>query len=95
MIVWNDKIRKSIEIFKAVSHELLKYTIDIDGVILTKADADSKGGASLSIGYVIGKPIMFLGVGQGYDDIKEYDADWMLNQIFSWFNGLIIIKNLY
>ena len=57
--------------------------IDIDGVILTKADADSKGGASLSIGYVIQKPIMFLGVGQGYDDIMEYDAEWMLNQLFS------------
>ncbi|MBE6499641.1 MAG: signal recognition particle-docking protein FtsY [Methanobrevibacter thaueri] len=57
--------------------------IDIDGVILTKADADSKGGASLSIGYVIKKPILFLGVGQGYDDIREYDADWMLNQLFS------------
>lgn len=57
--------------------------IDIDGVILTKADADSKGGASLSIGYVIGKPILFLGMGQGYDDIKEYDPDWMLDQIFS------------
>ena len=57
--------------------------IDIDGVILTKADADSKGGASLSIGYVIKKPIMFLGVGQGYDDIKEYDYEWMLNQLFS------------
>ena len=57
--------------------------IDIDGVILTKADADSKGGASLSIGYVIQKPILFLGMGQSYDDIKEYDADWMLEQIFS------------
>lgn len=56
--------------------------IDLDGVILTKADADSKGGASLSIGYVIKKPILFLGMGQGYDDIKEYDADWMLNQLF-------------
>ena len=57
--------------------------IDLDGVILTKAVADSKGGASLSIGYVIKKPILFLGMGQGYDDIKEYDADWMLNQLFS------------
>ena len=57
--------------------------IDIDDVILTKADADSKGGASLSIGYVIQKPIMFLGVGQGYDDIMEYDPEWMLNQLFS------------
>ena len=62
--------------------------IDIDGVILTKADADSKGGASLSIGYVIKKPIMFLGVGQGYDDIMEYDADWMLNQLFGEDDGV-------
>ena len=57
--------------------------IELDGVILTKADADSKGGATLSIGYVIQKPILFLGMGQSYDDIKEYDADWMLDQIFS------------
>ena len=57
--------------------------IDIDGVILTKADADSKGGASLSIGYVIKKPILFLGMGQGYDDIMEYDSEWMLNQLFT------------
>ncbi len=57
--------------------------IDIDGVILTKADADSKGGAALSIGYIIQKPILFLGMGQSYDDIQEYDADWMLEQIFS------------
>ena len=67
------------------THQASKFNeaIDIDGVILTKADADSKGGASLSIGYVIKKPILFLGMGQGYDDIKEYDADWMLNQLFS------------
>ncbi|SFL26484.1 fused signal recognition particle receptor [Methanobrevibacter olleyae] len=57
--------------------------IDIDGVILTKADADSKGGAALSVGYIIKKPILFLGMGQSFDDIKEYDADWMLEQIFS------------
>ena len=63
--------------------------IDIDGVILTKADADSKGGASLSIGYVIKKPIMFLGMGQGYDDIMEYDAEWMLNQLFSDDEGVV------
>ena len=64
--------------------------IDIDGVILTKTDADSKGGASLSIGYVIKKPIMFLGVGQGYDDIMEYDADWMLNQLFGEDDGIAV-----
>lgn len=57
--------------------------IDIDGVILTKADADSKGGAALSVGYIIQKPILFLGMGQSYDDIVEYDPDWMLEQIFA------------
>ncbi|MDR3291806.1 MAG: signal recognition particle-docking protein FtsY [Methanobrevibacter sp.] len=57
--------------------------INIDGVILTKADADSKGGASLSISHIIQKPIMFLGMGQGYDDIIEYDPNWMLEQLFS------------
>ena len=57
--------------------------IDIDGVILTKADADAKGGASLSIGYIINKPIFFLGMGQGYDDIREYNPEWMLDQLFS------------
>ena len=66
--------------------------IDIDGVILTKADADSKGGASLSIGYVIKKPIMFLGVGQGYDDIMEYDAEWMLNQLFSEDDEAVVVE---
>ncbi|MDR2623482.1 MAG: signal recognition particle-docking protein FtsY [Methanobrevibacter sp.] len=65
--------------------QVIKFNakIDIDGVILTKADADTKGGASLSISYVIQKPIMFLGVGQGYDDIVEYDPEWMLEQLFS------------
>ena len=66
--------------------------IDIDGVILTKADADSKGGASLSIGYVIKKPIMFLGMGQGYDDIMEYDAEWMLDQLFSEDEEAVIVE---
>ncbi len=55
--------------------------VGIDGIILTKADADSKGGAALSIGYVINKPILFLGVGQSYDDIMEFKADWMVDQL--------------
>lgn len=56
--------------------------IDITGIILTKADADAKCGAALSIGYVIHKPILFLGVGQSYDDMIEFDTQWMINQIF-------------
>ncbi|CDG65573.1 signal recognition particle-docking protein FtsY [Methanobacterium sp. MB1] len=55
--------------------------VGVDGIILTKADADAKGGAALSIGHVINKPIMFLGVGQGYGDIIEFHPEWMVEQV--------------
>ncbi len=55
--------------------------VGIDGIILTKADADAKGGAALSIGYVIQKPILFLGTGQSYSDIMEFKPQWMVEQI--------------
>ncbi|MCX6694244.1 MAG: signal recognition particle-docking protein FtsY [Methanomicrobiales archaeon] len=47
-------------------------TIGADAVVLTKADMDPKGGAALSIAHTIGKPVMFLGTGQGYDDIIPF-----------------------
>ncbi|MDA4116193.1 MAG: signal recognition particle-docking protein FtsY [Thaumarchaeota archaeon] len=50
-----------------------KYT-GFDGAILTKVDADSKGGAALSITFTTKRPILFLGVGQSYDDLKRFDA---------------------
>ena len=49
--------------------------INIDGIILTKADVDEKGGASISISYITKKPIMFIGVGQEYNDLKEFDRE--------------------
>jgi fused signal recognition particle receptor len=55
--------------------------VGVDGIILTKADADAKGGAALSIGHVINKPILFLGVGQGYGDIMEFHPEWMVEQV--------------
>ena len=55
--------------------------VGVDGIILTKADADAKGGAALSIGHVINKPILFLGVGQGYGDIIEFNPEWMMEQV--------------
>jgi fused signal recognition particle receptor len=48
---------------------------EIDGAVLTKADADSQGGAAISIAYVTGKPVLFLGVGQGYDDLARFDPE--------------------
>ncbi|MBI4449377.1 signal recognition particle-docking protein FtsY [Candidatus Woesearchaeota archaeon] len=47
--------------------------VGIDGIILSKADIDEKGGAAISVSYVTKKPILFLGVGQGYDDLKPFD----------------------
>ncbi|WP_323172893.1 signal recognition particle-docking protein FtsY [Natrialba sp. PRR66] len=54
---------------------------EVDGAILTKADADSNGGAAISIAHVTGKPILFLGVGQGYDDIEQFDPDEMVDRL--------------
>ena len=56
--------------------------IGIDAIILTKIDADSKGGAALSIAHTIGKPIAFVCNGQEYDDIIKFDSEWMLNRLF-------------
>jgi len=56
--------------------------VGIDGVILTKVDADAKGGSSLSIAYTIGKPLLFVGVGQNYEDQIPFDPEWMIKNIF-------------
>jgi len=57
--------------------------IGIDVVILTKIDADAKGGAALSIAHSIKKPIAFLSTGQGYDDIIKFDSQWMVDRLFN------------
>ncbi|WP_435077518.1 signal recognition particle-docking protein FtsY [Halococcus sp. AFM35] len=53
----------------------------IDGAILAKADADSQGGAAISIAHVTGKPILFLGTGQGYDDLERFDPDVLVERL--------------
>ena len=57
--------------------------IGVDAIILTKIDADSKGGAALSIAHTIGKPIAFVCNGQEYGDIVKFNAEWMLDRLFS------------
>jgi len=56
--------------------------VGIDGVILTKVDTDAKGGSALSVAYTIGKPLLFVGVGQEYEDQIPFDAQWMIDNIF-------------
>ena len=57
--------------------------LGIDGLVLTKLDADAKGGAALSTAFVTKKPILFVGLGQGYDDLRPFDADWMVARLFA------------
>jgi fused signal recognition particle receptor len=55
--------------------------VGIHGSILCKMDADARGGAALSITYVTGKPILFLGTGQGYDDLIEFKPEMIINSV--------------
>lgn len=56
--------------------------VDVGGVILTKVDVDAKGGAALSVAYTINKPLIFVGVGQGYEDLRPFDAKWLVDRLF-------------
>jgi fused signal recognition particle receptor len=63
--------------------KLFQSALGIDGIVLTKLDADTKGGASLSLTFVTGKPIVLVGTGQGYDDLAPFDPDAMVQRLFS------------
>lgn len=56
--------------------------VGIDAAVLTKIDADAKGGAALSIAHAVGKPILFIGTGQEYEDLIPFDEEWMINRLF-------------
>ncbi len=65
-LIGNDAVMQAEEFHKSVN---------IDGTILTKVDADVKGGASLSVAHVTGKPIIFIGVGQKYEDLEAFKPE--------------------
>ncbi len=62
---------------------LFQEALAVDGLVLTKLDADAKGGAALSAVFVTKKPIYFVGLGQGYSDLRRFDPDWMVRRLFS------------
>ncbi len=62
---------------------LFTQSLGVDALILTKLDADAKGGAALSAVQATGKPILFVGTGQGYDDLRPFDPDWMVSRLFA------------
>ncbi len=57
------------------------WAIQIDGIVLTKADIDEKGGTALSLGYITKKPILFLGTGQEYDKIEPFDKQKFIEKL--------------
>jgi fused signal recognition particle receptor len=56
-------------------------SVGIDATILTKVDADIKGGSALSVTYVTKKPILFIGTGQKYDDLEEFQPEKFVDMI--------------
>lgn len=61
--------------------EKFSENVRVDCSIITKLDADAKGGAALSIAYITKKPIIYVGVGQGYDDLQKFDPEWFLSKL--------------
>lgn len=68
--------------------------LEIDGVILTKLDGDTRGGAALSVRAVTGKPIMFTGVGEKLEDLDEFHPDRMASRILGMGDVLSLIERV-
>ena len=72
--------------------ESFNNLLDITGVILTKLDGDTRGGAALSVRYVTGKPIKFVGVGEKLDMIEPFYPDRMASRILGMGDVLSLIE---
>lgn len=66
--------------------------LEIDGVVLTKLDGDTRGGAALSVKAVTGKPIMFAGVGEKLDQLEEFHPERMASRILGMGDVLSLIE---
>ncbi|HXY83105.1 MAG TPA: signal recognition particle-docking protein FtsY [Candidatus Saccharimonadales bacterium] len=62
---------------------IFSESVKLDGVILTKLDADTKGGSAISMATIIGKPILFAAVGQNYEDLVPFSPEQMVAKIIS------------
>jgi fused signal recognition particle receptor len=71
-VAGNDAVIRAGEFNRAVG---------TDAVVLTKADMDPKGGAAISVAHTVGKPILFLGTGQGYDDIMPFSPRIVVDEL--------------
>ena len=72
--------------------EKFNELLDVTGVVLTKLDGDTRGGAALSVRYVTGKPIKFVGVGEKIDAIEPFYPDRMASRILGMGDVLSLIE---
>lgn len=56
--------------------------VGIDGLIVTKVDADVKGGVIISLAHEVKKPILYVGTGQGYEDLDIFTSEWFIKKLF-------------
>jgi signal recognition particle subunit SRP54 len=66
--------------------------LELDGVILTKFDSDTRGGAALSVKHVTGKPIKFIGVGEKLDNLEEFHPDRVAGRILGMGDILTLVE---
>ena len=71
-VAGNDAVVRAAEFDKAVG---------ADAIVLTKVDMDSRGGAAISIAHTIGKPLLFLGTGQAYEDIMPFEPEAVVEEL--------------
>ena len=72
--------------------ESFNSQLDVTGVLLTKLDGDTRGGAALSVRYVTGKPIKFVGIGEKLDQIEPFYPDRMASRILGMGDVLSLIE---
>ena len=92
------KVHQSILVVDAMTgqdavnvSEMFNEKIGIDGVILTKLDGDTRGGAALSIRAVTGRPILYIGVGEKLSDVEQFYPDRMASRILGMGDILTLI----
>ena len=81
----NDTVNQAKEFF-----EYVKF----DGTILTKSDADARGGAALSVVKITSTPVLYLGTGQEYSDLKPFDKEIFLESVFGSLENVELDKQM-
>lgn len=75
-----------------VSDMFCNSKVGIDGVILTKLDGDTRGGAALSIKAISGKPILYIGMGEKLSDLEQFYPDRMASRILGMGDVMSLIE---